>query len=160
MNSKIFLIFQEDRDETSKFEISVCDDFSGRWAFKSLARGYFLGANNEGLQCTAKTPGDAELWFVHLAARPQVNLRSIGRKRYAHLSESQEEIHVEENVPWGEDTLFTLEFREEAPCKYAIHTCNNMYLQKDGKLAPTLNNVSVFNILYLIDSWRILILMY
>ena len=52
----------------------------------------------------------------------------------------QDEIHVEENVPWGEDTLFTLEFREEAN-KYSIHTCNNMYLQKDGKLAPTLNNV-------------------
>ena len=100
-----------------------------------------MGANNEGLQCTAKTPGDAELWYVHLAARPQINLKSIGRKRYAHLSESQEEIHVEENVPWGEDTLFTLEFREEAPCKYAIHTCNNMYLQKDGKLAPELNKV-------------------
>ena len=46
---------------------------------------------------------------------------------------------IEENVPWGEDTLFTLEFREEAPCKYAIHTCNNMYLQKDGKLLPSLN---------------------
>ena len=76
---------------------------------------------------------------MHLAARPQVNLRSIVRKRYAHLSETQEEIHVEENVPWGEDTLFTLEFREEGPCKYAIHTCNNMYLQKDGKLAPALN---------------------
>jgi len=135
---------QEDKDETSKFEISVCEDFSGRWAFKSLARGYFLGANAEGLQCTAKTPGDAELWYVHLAARPQVNLRSIGRKRYAHLSESQEEIHVEENVPWGEDTLFTLEFREEAPCKYAIHTCNNMYLQKDGKLAPALNKDCYF----------------
>jgi hypothetical protein len=64
--------FQEERDDTSKFEISVCDDFSGRWAFKSLARGYFLGASADNLQCVAKTPGDAELWFVHLAARPQV----------------------------------------------------------------------------------------
>ena len=75
-----------------------------------------------------------------MAARPQVNLLSVGRKRFAHLSDVQDEIHVEENVPWGEDTLFTLEFREEAN-KYAIHTCNNMYLQKDGKLVPSVNKV-------------------
>ena len=67
-------------------------------------------------------------------------LLPLGRKRFAHLSDIQDEIHVEENVPWGEDTLFTLEFREEAN-KYAIHTCNNMYLQKDGKLVPSVNKV-------------------
>ena len=54
----------------------------------------------------------------------------------------QDEIHVEENVPWGEDTLFTLEFREEAN-KYSIHTCNNMYLQRDGKLVPAVNTVGL-----------------
>lgn len=134
---------QEDKDETSKFEISVSDDFSGRWAFKSVSRGYFLGASADTLICTAKNPGDSELWFVHLAARPQVNLFSIGRKRFAHLSENQDEIHVEENVPWGEDTLFTLEFREESN-KYAIHTCNNMYLQRDGKLVPAVNKDCYF----------------
>ena len=133
-------VFQDERDETSKFEISVCDDFSGRWAFKSLSRGYFLGGSSDNLHCNAKTPGDAELWHVHLAARPQVNLRSVGRKRFAHLSEDQSEIHVEENVPWGEDTLFTLEFREESN-KYAVHTCTNMYLQRDGKLVPEINKV-------------------
>ena len=64
----------------------------------------------------------------------------MGRKRFAHLSEDQSEIHVEENVPWGEDTLFTLEFREESN-KYAVHTCTNMYLQRDGKLVPEINKV-------------------
>ena len=49
---------------------------------------------------------------------------------------------MEENVPWGEDTLFTLEFREEAN-KYSIHTCNNMYLQRDGKLVPAVNKVGL-----------------
>lgn len=134
---------QDEKDEACKFEISVSDDFSGRWAFKSIARGYFLGASADTLICSAKNPGDAELWFVHLAARPQVNLFSIGRKRFAHLSDERNEIHVEENVPWGEDTLFTLEFREEAN-KYAIHTCNNLYLQKDGKLVPAVNKDCYF----------------
>merc|ERR1712061_599808 len=133
----------EEKDDTAKFEISVCDDFSGRWAFRSIARGYFLGASADNLICSAKSPSDGELWYVHLAARPQVNLLSVGRKRFAHLSDVQDEIQVDENVPWGEDTLFTLEFREEAN-KYAIHTCNNMYLQKDGKLVPSVNKDCYF----------------
>jgi len=133
----------EEKDETAKFEISVCDDFSGRWAFKSVSRGYFLGASADDLVCSAKTPGDAELWFVNLAARPQVNLRSVGRKRFARLSEEQTEIQVEENVPWGSDTLFTLEFREEAN-KYAIHSSNNMYLMRDGRLVPELSKDCLF----------------
>lgn len=66
---------------------------------------------------------------------PQVNLRSIGRKRFAHLSESLDEIHVDANVPWGEDTLFTLEFRADEGGKYALHTCNNKYLSACGKVS-------------------------
>lgn len=60
-----------------------------------------------------------------------MNLRSLGRKRYAHLNGEGTEIEVDANVPWGEDTLFTLEFRDH---KYAIHTTNNKYLSTDGKL--------------------------
>ena len=93
--------------------------------------------------CASKSPSDGELWYVHLAARPQVNLRSVGRKRFARLSEEQTEIQVEENVPWGENTLFTLEFRE-LENKYAIHTCNNMYLMRDGRLMPELNKDCLF----------------
>merc|ERR1719334_2504897 len=133
----------EEKDDTAKFEISVCDDFSGRWAFRSVSRGYFLGASADSLVCSAKSPGDPELWFVNLAARPQVNLRSVGRKRFARLSEEQTEIQVEENVPWGSDTLFTLEFREEAN-KYAIHSSNNMYLMRDGRLVPELSKDCLF----------------
>ncbi|XP_014218076.1 protein singed-like, partial [Copidosoma floridanum] len=76
-----------------------------------------------------------------------VNLRSAGRKRFAHLSASQDEIHVDAPVPWGEDTLFTLEFRGQSDHSdsktkpeaghYALHTCNNKYLARDGKLLET-----------------------
>jgi len=45
---------------------------SGRWALKNLQRGYFLGSSQDELKCTAKAPGEAEYWLVHLAARPQV----------------------------------------------------------------------------------------
>ncbi|GBP30812.1 Protein singed [Eumeta japonica] len=117
---------------------SVSEDGSGRWALRNVERGYFLGSSADKLTCTAKAPGDAELWHVHLAARPQVNLRSIGRKRFAHLSEAQDEIHVDANVPWGEDTLFTLEFRADEGGKYALHTCNNKYLSNAGKFCIAL----------------------
>ena len=133
----------EEKDDSAKFEISVCDDFSGRWAFRSVSRGYFLGASLDSLVCAAKSPGEAELWYFNLAARPQVNLRSLGRKRFARLSEDRTEIQVEENVPWGSDTLFTLEFREEAN-KYALHTSNNCYLMKDGRLVPELSKDCLF----------------
>lgn len=64
-------------------------------------------------------------FFFCLFLDAQVNLRSVGRKRFAHLSESQDEIHVDANIPWGEDTLFTLEFRADEGGRYALHTCNN-----------------------------------
>lgn len=38
-----------------------------------------------------------------------MTLKSVGRKRYAHLAENEEEIHVDSNVPWGVRT-FTLVF--------------------------------------------------
>lgn len=71
--------------------------------------------------------GFCMFFFPHFYFFPlmQVNLRSVGRKRFAHLSESQDEIHVDANIPWGEDTLFTLEFRIDEGGRYALHTCNN-----------------------------------
>ncbi|XP_046660989.1 protein singed isoform X3 [Homalodisca vitripennis] len=131
----------DEKEQGGKFLITVPDNSnpSGRWALKNIARGYYLGASADKLTCTAKTPGNAEFWLVHLAARPQVNLRSVGRKRFAHLSENLDEIHVDANIPWGEDTLFTLEFRVDDGGKYALHTCNNKYLSREGKLVDECN---------------------
>ncbi|KAB7495695.1 Protein singed [Armadillidium nasatum] len=136
---------QEERDNACLFEVSVTDDEHGRWALRNVTRGYYLGAAGDKLVCNAKVPTEAELWTVHLAARPQVNLRSLGRKRYAHLSESGEEIQVDANVPWGEDTLFTLEFRDD---KYAIHTSNNLYLARDGRLTEKCTRENLFCLEY------------
>lgn len=93
--------------------------------------------------CHQQVPGPSELWTVHLAARPQVNIRSVGRRRYARLSTDHEEIHVDANTPWGEDTLFTLEFHDG---RYAIHTCNDKYLRHDGRLADSLSSDTLFTL--------------
>lgn len=55
------------------FEVSVTDDEHGRWALRNVTRGYYLGAAGDKLVCSAKVPTEAELWTVHLAARPQVS---------------------------------------------------------------------------------------
>ncbi len=34
----------EEKDDAAKFEISVADDSSGRWALRNDVRGYYLGA--------------------------------------------------------------------------------------------------------------------
>lgn len=75
-------------------------------------------------------------------------MRSVGRKRFAHLSENLDEIHVDANIPWGEDTLFTLEFRLEESGKYALHTCNNKYLSSQGKLVDTCTKDCLFTAEY------------
>lgn len=62
----------EEKDSGAKFRVVVNDD--GRWAFKNVARGYYLGASDDKLLCCAKAPTEGELWTVHLAARPQVSI--------------------------------------------------------------------------------------
>lgn len=66
----------DDRDAGSRFQISIAEDGSGRWALRNESRGYFLGGTPDKLICTAKAPGLGEFWAVHLAARPQVRLES------------------------------------------------------------------------------------
>lgn len=70
----------DEKDPSCKFQISVAEDGTGRWAFRNIVRGYFLGASSDKLTCTAKVPGDAEFWHVHLAARPQVCVHILERK--------------------------------------------------------------------------------
>lgn len=64
----------DERDGGSRFQISIAEDGSGRWALRNESRGYFLGGTPDELKCTAKVPSNTEFWTVHLAARPQVRL--------------------------------------------------------------------------------------
>lgn len=68
----------EEAGEGSRFHITVSGDSRGQWALRNSNRGYFLGASGDQLVCVAKAPGSAELWTVHLAARPQVGLPNGG----------------------------------------------------------------------------------
>ncbi|XP_065558243.1 protein singed-like isoform X2 [Artemia franciscana] len=67
----------DEKDESSKFDIIISpSDSKGRWALRHVLRGYYLGASADKLICTAKSAGDAELWWVVLVARPQAVLKT------------------------------------------------------------------------------------
>ncbi|CAH1794662.1 unnamed protein product [Owenia fusiformis] len=121
----------DEKDQDTKFVLEYHKDGSGRWAFKNVVTGYYFGGAEDNLRCYEKLPTDREWWVGHLAVHPQVNLRNVNRKRYAHLDINDSEIHCNEIIPWGADSLITIEFCEG---KYGVKTCDGRYLHRDGQL--------------------------
>jgi len=134
----------EEKGADEKFSIEYSTDGSGRWAIRSLTFAYYLGGSADNLRCYEKQPGATEWWTVHLAIHPQVNIRSIARKAYAHLKEDQ--VRFSELIPWGEDALINLEFTEG---KYAVRSFDGRYVQNDGELV----NAPGPDSLYTLEIW-------
>ena len=131
----------EEKGPEEKFTLEY--DSAGRWAFRNGAHGYYFGGSDDGLRCYEKQPGPTEWWTIHLAVHPQVNLRSVNRRRYARLAPAAREIHVDTVIPWGQDALITLEFREGM---YAVKTCDNYYLSRDGTLCRRPSEDTLFKL--------------
>ncbi|CAF0757219.1 unnamed protein product [Rotaria sp. Silwood1] len=111
---------------------------NGQWAFKSLTYGLYFGGDNDQLHCFSKTP---EWWSPHLAVHPQINLKHVLRKRYAKLDD--DEIHVDEIIPWGSDAIVAVEYLND---HYCIRSSNGFYVHKDGKLTTNQTNETLFTI--------------
>jgi len=131
----------EERGPDEKFSIAYHPDGSGRWALQNKAHTYFFGGSEDNLRCYEKAPTNSEWWIPYLAVHPQVNLRSVHRKKYAHLAD--DEIHVDERIPWGVDALITLEYKDG---KYALRTCNNLYATRQGSLVNSIGKDSCFTL--------------
>uniref|UniRef100_A0A672K6B3 Fascin-like n=1 Tax=Sinocyclocheilus grahami TaxID=75366 RepID=A0A672K6B3_SINGR len=117
----------ETPSEDGRFVITAHDD--GRWSLQSEPHKRYLGGTEDRITCFAQTIAIAEKWSVHIAMHPQVNIFSVTRKRYAHLSSEQNEIAIDRDVPWGVDSLITLVFQHQ---RYHIQTSDNRFLKNDG----------------------------
>ncbi|KAJ3581798.1 hypothetical protein NHX12_016223, partial [Muraenolepis orangiensis] len=103
----------------------------GRWALQSEVHVRFFGGSRDHLSCFAQAVGEAQLWTLHLALHPQVNLLSVARKRYAHLATEDGEVAVDRNIPWGVEALLTMVYRDGG---YRLKTSDGRFLGNDGKL--------------------------
>lgn len=131
----------EEPDQTEKFVVEYAKDGSGKWAFKNQVHGNYLGGTDDSLKCFAKTVTDRELWTVQLSIHPQVHLRNVNRKRYAHVCEDQ--LQVTQTIPWGEKSLLFLDFVDG---KYALKTYDSRYLNTTGELSPQLTEACKFTL--------------
>ncbi len=116
----------EEKEDAARFSVEVEND--GRWGIKSHF-GHYLVGNGDLVSCPTRKLEDKAKWAVHLALHPQVNLKSVSRKRY--VRQDGDEIHADEDIPWGKDAVITLQF---LGARYALRAADGKYLNKQGKL--------------------------
>ena len=117
---------------------------NGRCAFKSI-HNYYFGGSGDMLSCFSKTVGDQEQWIIHLAGHPQFCMRNVQRKRYVSLAASGNELQTSAELPWGPESLITLEFNR-ASGSYLLRASNNKVLSQSGKLTGDINDDSRFQL--------------
>jgi len=116
----------EATEKTQQALLEVCIQSDGQWALRDIY-GKYLAGNSNRLYFTSdqRITGEA-VWAIHIALHPQVNMRSVSRKRYVHLED--DEMVANEDIPWGPDAVIILEFQSK---KYALRDSRGMYL--DGE---------------------------
>lgn len=127
-----------------KFELITQDD--GRVAIKSVAHGRYLGEVGGELSGT-KDLGPANLFTLQLALHPQINLRNTNRKTYCHLE--NDELHCNEDIPWGYDAMIILDFHEG---RYALQAANGLYLKRTGDLVKDLSDDTLYVLVFRSDQ--------
>ena len=115
-----------------KFQLITQAD--GRVAIQSVTHKRYIGGTGDMLTGYDQTIEEKNLFVIHLAMHPQINLRNVNRKRYCHLDEN--EIRCNELIPWGYDAMLTLEFHGG---KYALRTPDLKYLSRNGSLVDKVN---------------------
>ena len=132
-----------ERGDSEQFLVEVASDGSGRWAFRNKKQKHYLAGTQDKIDCLAKTAADEELslWYTPFVVHPQLNLYSLGVKKYAVAD--TEGVRFSGIKGWGAQSLFTLEYY----CgRYRIRTSDNRYLCKDGTIIDTHDKDTLFGI--------------
>jgi len=132
------VICENDEKEPSYvFDVTVTDD--GKWTFRDVF-GKYLAGNADRLYTTMDQKTNTEYyWAIHLAAHPQVNMKSVSRKRYVHHQD--DELRCNEDIPWGHDAVMTLEFING---KYCIRCSNGILNGVTGEVSAARGDDSMF----------------
>lgn len=133
----------EDKGEQEKFIIRYHPDGSGRWGIISKSFQTYFTGNDDTMSCNEKTPRDAEWWTIRLAVHPQVNICNVNRKKYANLNSDGDRIQFKRVIPWGRESTIMLEFIEG---KYAVKSCNGLFLHRDGNLVSGVSPDTLFTL--------------
>lgn len=120
--------------------LETADD--GKVAIKS-SYGRYLGGSGDNVSGFDQSIGPTNLFIIHLAMHPQINLYNVNRRTFCHLVES--EIRCNQEIPWGHDALIILEFHSG---KYALRASNGLYLHRSGDLKETLNDDALYTIVF------------
>lgn len=128
-------------DQIFVFETQV----GGKVAIRSVTHNRYIGGASDNMTGFDKAVGDANIFTIHLAVHPQVNIRNVNRKTYVHLNEQTMELCCNESIPWGYDATIILEFHGG---KYALRAANTMYLSRTGSLVDDINKDTLFMIVF------------
>ena len=131
----------EEVGNEQQFEMETQAD--GKVAIRSSAYGRYFGGTGDQLNATPKEVSATTLWTLHMAMHPQINLRNVNRKTYAHLKGA--EVCVDEEIPWGADAMIVLEFHEG---RYALRLFNKKYLTRTGSLTDNLSDDSLYILVF------------
>ena len=126
-------------DQTFAFETQA----DGRVAIRTHKR--YIGGSGDNMTGFDQAVGPANLFTIHLAIHPQVNIFSVNRKSFMHLNVKSGELCCNERIAWGYDATIILEFHDG---KYALRAANTMYLSKTGKLMDSISNDCLFMLVF------------
>lgn len=129
----------EEKGPEERFVVEYSKD--GKWAFKHVTYGNYLSGHEDQVKCFDKSPTDKNWWSIQLYVHPQIYLRNVNRKRYAHLNKDTNELECSELVPWGTDSIVFLDFVDG---KYTLKSSDNRYLNREGILQTDVDANTMF----------------
>ena len=120
---------------------------SGKVAIVS-SYGRYLGGSGDSMSGFYKTCETTNLFTIHLAMHPQINLYNVNRRTFCHLVET--EIRCNEEIPWGHDALIILEFHidREGIGRYALRAANGKLLNRNGDLVDKIGDDTLYTIVF------------